>query len=142
MKIEIYDGRVFNYRRLKREEDLRTMTDDELMDLRKDVVDEREGCSDMSCKGLALDEVCGMIDNELDYRKEHPHPKNNFIATIIDNLEDWLDEKGVQIPNNERDKDDPDNSANFYGEDFDWAMEMIRDVCAKNGIIVEDEWEN
>ena len=66
---------------------------------------------------------------------------NNFLVTIIDNLEDWLDEKGVHIPNENRDLEDPGNEANIYGEDFDWFMEMMRDVCLKYGIIVDDKWE-
>ena len=66
---------------------------------------------------------------------------NDFLATIIDNLEDWLDEKGTVIPNEDRDNEPENNPANIYGTDFDWMMDMLRDVCAKNGIIVEDEWE-
>ena len=67
---------------------------------------------------------------------------NNFLVTIVDNMEDWLDEKGVRIPNEERDAEDPDNSANFYGDDFDWFMEMMRDVCYEYGIVVEDKWDD
>lgn len=68
--------------------------------------------------------------------------KNNFLCEIVDNMEDWLDDKGVHIPNEERDKEDPNNAANFYGDDFDWFMDMMREVCAKYGIIVEDKWED
>lgn len=72
----------------------------------------------------------------------NPTLNNNFLVTIVDNLEDWLDEKGVRIPNEERDKEDPNNEANFYGDDFDWIMEMIRDVCSDYGVVVRDAWEN
>lgn len=67
---------------------------------------------------------------------------NDFLATIIDNIEDWLDEKGVVIPNEDRDNEPENNPANIYGADFDWMMDMLRDVCAANGIIVKDEWRN
>ena len=74
-----------------------------------------------------------------------PELDNNFLVTIIDNIEDWLDEKGVRIPNEERDKEcgiaeTPQDEAHIWGEDFDWIMEMIRDVCARYGIVVEDKW--
>lgn len=70
------------------------------------------------------------------------HLKNNFLLEIIDNVDEWLSENGIRIPNEERDEEDPDNEANFYGEDFDWFMEMVRDVCAEHGVIVDDEWED
>ena len=67
---------------------------------------------------------------------------NNFLVTIVDYFEDFLDEKGVRIPNEDRDREDPDNCANIYGDDFDEMMCAIRDICAEYGIEVEDKWEN
>ena len=72
---------------------------------------------------------------------------NNFLASIIDNLEDWLDEKGVRIPNEERDMEcgaaeEPQDEAHIWGKDFDHIMEMLRDACESNGIIVDDKWED
>ena len=66
---------------------------------------------------------------------------NHFLCEIIDDLDDWLIEKGIRIPNADRDEEDPDNESNFYGEDFDWLMDMMREHCAEYGIIVEDKWE-
>jgi len=66
---------------------------------------------------------------------------NNFICSIVDDLDDWLIEKGIRVPNVERDEENPDNETNFYGEDFDWFMEMIREHCMENGIVVEDRWD-
>ena len=95
---------------------------------------------------LIRDDYLGNIEIVHVDNKWNPKPvkklKNNFLVTIIDNLEDWLDDKGIRIPNEERDAEDPENSANFYGDDFDWFMNMMRDVCAQNGIIVDDEWED
>lgn len=73
---------------------------------------------------------------------EYPNLTNDFLVTIIDNIEDWLDEKGVHIPNDKRDEEDPSNLANIYGDDFDWMMCMIREVCEYHGIIVDDKWIN
>lgn len=141
MKITIWDGREFDFDDIENEGNLKIMSEEELWDMRKNVTDERDDYDDMDDWGLVLDEVELLIDNELADRKNHPHLKNDFLATIIDNLEDWLDEKGVVIPNEDRDSDCENNPANIYGTDFDWMMDMLRDVCAKNGIIVEDEWE-
>ena len=145
MKVSIWDGREFDFDEIENMEDLKKMPEDDLLDLRKSVVDTREEYGDMEDWGLVLDEVCLMIDSELCDRKEHPPLDNEFLATIIDNLEDWLDEKGVRIPNEERDleygiAETPQEEAHIYGSDFDNLMEMLRDICAKNGIIVIDEW--
>ena len=67
---------------------------------------------------------------------------NEFIASIIDGFEDFLDEREVVIPNEDRDRDDPDCGANIYGMDFAELMDMIRDTCDQYGIKVEDTWEN
>lgn len=66
---------------------------------------------------------------------------NNFLCSIVDDLDDWLIEKGIRVPNVERDEENPDNETNFYGKDFDWFMEMIREHCMENGIVVEDRWD-
>ena len=95
---------------------------------------------------LINDDYLNLGDVEIIHVDRNWKPKkkltNDFLATIIDNIEDWLDEKGVRIPNEERDAEDPDNVANIYGDDFDWMMNMMRDVCERNGIIVDDEWED
>jgi len=48
--------------------------------------------------------------------------KPELIGNIIDIFEDFLDDKGIIIPNQERDEDpelDAESSANIYGEDYD-----------------------
>ncbi len=48
--------------------------------------------------------------------------KPELIGNIIDIFEDFLDEKGIIVPNPERDEDpelDAESSANIYGEDYD-----------------------
>ena len=142
MQITIWDGRIFNFDEIEKEEDLRKMSDDELRDWHKNIIDAREGYGDMDDWGLVLDEVEMLIDSEIQDRVHNPHLKNDFLAVIIDNIEDWIDKKGIRIPNEERDKEDIDNTANIYGEDFDWMMDMLRHVCCEHGIIVGDEWEN
>lgn len=66
---------------------------------------------------------------------------NEFIACIIDGFEDFLTDKGINIPNEDRDHDDPEGGAIIYGMDFAELMEMIRDTCENFGVEVEDTWE-
>lgn len=66
---------------------------------------------------------------------------NEFIACIIDGFEDFLTDKGINIPNEDRDYDDPEGGAIIYGMDFAELMEMIRDTCENFGVEVEDTWE-
>lgn len=49
----------------------------------------------------------------------------DFRGGLIDAVEDWLDEKGVDIPNHERDEEDPDNDAKIWGEDFDILADKL-----------------
>lgn len=66
---------------------------------------------------------------------------NDFLLEIVDFIDGWLTDKGVRVKNEDRDKDNPENTTNFYGEDFDCIMEGVRDICNSNGIVVEDKWE-
>ena len=43
--------------------------------------------------------------------------KAEFLGQIIDIFEDFLEERGVMFPNDERDQD-PDNAAIIYGADY------------------------
>ena len=63
-----------------------------------------------------------------------------FIGQIIDIFEDFLDEKGVILENEERDCDpdlDPEFAANIYGSDYDQLQDEIRrtlehwNICKK-----------
>ena len=68
-------------------------------------------------------------------------PKLNlhFPAAIIDMFEDFLEEKGVQIENAERNGDE--GEAILYGSDYDQLSAGIIDICEKHGISVEDSWD-
>lgn len=66
---------------------------------------------------------------------------NHFTTRIIDVFDDFLDGKGIRIPNEDRDKDDPDNGSNIYGEDFDYLSKMLEDEFIECGFIVDDTWE-
>ena len=65
-----------------------------------------------------------------------------FPAQIIDLFEDFLDEKDVRVPNEERDAEDEENAANIYGEDFDSLMCGIIEICGGYGITVSDCYDD
>ena len=50
--------------------------------------------------------------------------KAEFLGQIIDIFEDFLEERGVMFPNEERDQD-PDNAAIIYGSDYGWLSECL-----------------
>ena len=66
---------------------------------------------------------------------------NMFLTDIIETFESFLDEKGIVIPNEDRDRDCPDCGSNIYGMDFGSLMYDIREVCANYGVEVADAWE-
>lgn len=54
--------------------------------------------------------------------------RKEFIGQVIDVFEDFLDEKGIVIPNEERDTNPdlkPEGSTNIYGNDYDSIKEKL-----------------
>ena len=87
-----------------------------------------------------------------DYVKHFmPNPKHipvtredepEFIGQFIDIFEDFLDEKGIVIPNQKRDFEEdlePEESANIYGEDYDFLEQEIKKVLIRWEIIANKE---
>lgn len=58
--------------------------------------------------------------------KEEDMPE--FLGNLIDVVEDFLEEKGIDIPNEERDENDEDNQAIIYGGDYDDLSDAFQDV--------------
>lgn len=57
-----------------------------------------------------------------------------LIGQFIDLFEDFLDEKGIVIPNEERDENielDAENSANIYGSDYDILPNGIEEILTR-----------
>lgn len=142
MRVMIDDGREFDFKFSCEEQDVTKMYLDELQDERLNIVDEREGCSDFSDRGQVLDVVLAIVDNEITERKNKPQLNNDFLLGIVEEIDDWLSAKGITIPNAERDEQDPEANSNFWGDDFDWIMDTIREHLRQESIVVEDEWEH
>lgn len=68
--------------------------------------------------------------------------KNNtpeFLGRIIDIFEDFLEEKGIDIDNPE--KEDNDDAAIIYGSDYGILQDQLKDLMKAWGII-RDEMHN
>lgn len=62
-----------------------------------------------------------------------------LIGQLIDTFEDFLDEKGIVLPNKERDGNEnlvPEESANIYGKDYD-ALSTSLEKILRNWSITE-----
>lgn len=68
--------------------------------------------------------------------KEITIPRES-VAYIIDFFEDFLEKKGIDIPNDEKEDND---DAIIYGEDYDILMDGISDILAKAGIKVPETY--
>ena len=62
-----------------------------------------------------------------------------FIGQIIDIFEDFLEERGVTLPNDEREQDE--DAAIIYGTDYDQLQTELIDTMWNWGIEVKDGWE-
>lgn len=97
---------------------------------------------------------CGVIDwkenghtftvNMEEYMDDKIYAKE-YAAAIVDIFEDFLEEKGIEIPNDEHEGDE--GEAIIYGNDFDLLMERITEtikhLCEDIGCEVDtDYWGN
>ena len=62
-----------------------------------------------------------------------------FIGQLIDIFEDFLEERGVMLPNDEREQDE--DAAIIYGTDYDQLQTELIDTMRNWGIEVKDGWE-
>ncbi len=74
---------------------------------------------------------------EYEQESEKTHNKE-LPANIIDIFEDFLDERDVEIDNDEHQGDE--GKAIIYGSDFDSLMEKITETLRNHGINVKDSW--
>lgn len=62
-----------------------------------------------------------------------------FIGQIIDTFEDFLEEKGIDIPNDEKDdRDDPDSAAIIYGTDYGNLQSALEELMLNWGVVEKE----
>ena len=61
------------------------------------------------------------------------------IGQIIDTFEDFLEEKGIDIPNDEKDdRDDPDSAAIIYGTDYGNLQSALEELMLNWGVVEKE----
>lgn len=69
-----------------------------------------------------------------------PEPKDEnterleTIAQFIETFEDFLDEKGIVIPNDEK-EESPDSASNIYGTDYGILSDRIEELLVRYGVL-------
>lgn len=105
----------------------------------KDFMEENWELFDFCARRYALFLAADNVATE-EMEKEEKNMKNNkLLVDIIDVFDDFLETKGIEIPNPEKD-DDPNCGTQIYGTDFDNMMEEIREVLATHDINIADDW--
>lgn len=62
-----------------------------------------------------------------------------FLGQIIDTFEDFLEEKGIDIPNDEKDDcDDPESAAIIYGTDYGNLQSALEELMLGWGIVEKE----
>lgn len=65
--------------------------------------------------------------------------KPEFIGQVIDIFEDFLADRNIILPNEERDEeDDPEARAIIYGSDYDYLYEKITNTMQRWNIIAKE----
>lgn len=99
-----------------------------------------EGGHDEFCNDIGYDILDLYYNLEIAYPEdwEEDEINNELPANIIDIFEDFLDERNVEIDNDEHQGDE--GEAIIYGSDFDFLMEKITETLRNHGINVKDSW--
>ena len=63
-----------------------------------------------------------------------------LMASIIETFEDFLEEKGIVIPNDEKEQS-PDSACNIYGTDYGNLSEDLENVLMAYGLFEEHDSE-
>ena len=86
-------------------------------------------------KRLPANAYCRVGEKELPY--DAHSERLETIGSFIDIFEDFLEEKGIDIPNDE--KDDSDNPAIIYGTDYGYLSERIEELLIRLGMMEKEE---
>ncbi len=95
-----------------------------------DTTKDDHGCS---VRGTLLD-ILEEVRDEVPARKVLSNTARlETIAQFIDIFDDFLDFKGVDIPNDERDQDPC--ASNIYGTDYGWLSDRIEPLLIRLGVL-------
>lgn len=95
--------------------------------------------------GLGIEEAEAVLDeaahriaeaDKMPKKLKSNEETHEFVGCIIEKFEDFLDERGIDVPNDEK-IEDPDAST-IYGTDYGKLEDTITEFLARNGYIEED----
>lgn len=98
-----------------------------------DPTDELSGCSTRGTFLQILDE----IRDELPQKERSHEWRLELLACIVDVFDDFLDEKGIDIPN--EDKVEDACASNIYGCDFAELSDRVEEVLINYGFLKEEQ---
>ena len=61
-----------------------------------------------------------------------------ILCMFVELFEDFLDEKGIVIPNDEK-NEDPESASNIYGTDYGILSDRIEDLLIRLGYMKKEE---
>lgn len=100
---------------------------------------------DESVCGLEVDEAEALLGEaarriaEVDTlpKKLKPNEETHeFVGCIIEIFEEFLEERGIDVPNDEKQEDS--DASTIYGSDYGELEDAIAEFLARNGYIEED----
>jgi len=62
-----------------------------------------------------------------------------MIGAMVDVVEDWLEDKGVDIDNPEKNELEEGTEAIIYGSDYDRLANAFKDVLSRNGLLAAEK---
>lgn len=95
-----------------------------------DPTDDTSGCSTRG----SLESILHELRNELPPVSLSNSERLETICDFIEAFEDFLDEKGIVIPNDEKDQD-PDSASNIYGTDYGNLSDRIEHLLIRYGVL-------
>lgn len=100
-----------------------------------------------SCSNLLLSEIetqarrCGwtnrLNEDPTKVPPKDPHEERmELLASIVEVFEDFLDERGIVIPNEDKEQDE--DASNIYGYDFAELSDRVEEVLIDNGLLEQE----
>jgi hypothetical protein len=95
-----------------------------------DPTDDTSGCSTRG----SLEDIIHEVRDELPPKLMTNSERLETLGCIIELFEDFLDEKGIVIPNDEKDES-PDSASNIYGTDYGTLSDRLEHLLIRLGMM-------
>lgn len=102
------------------------------------MMNDREWLEDLKEKAYGQDfGACSMnyyyaLKHTLDKQPKHDE-RLELLGALVDIVEDWLDEKGITVHNEEKEQDEM--AANINGSDYDYLSANFEELLIKCGLL-------